>query len=53
MKEAIIESEKISDQYLVNLFSLLIKILNECKLFGEEKWTQSLNELYGTLFNKI
>lgn len=48
-----IESEKFTDQYLVNLLNLFIKILNECKLFSVNEWTQDINELYGKQINRL
>lgn len=43
-------TEKFYDQYLYNLLSLVMKILNECKIINDKKFNQKINQIFGRLF---
>lgn len=43
---SVLISDKFYDQYLFNLLTLLIKLLNECKLFTGQ-YNETINEIFG------
>jgi hypothetical protein len=40
-------SEKFYDHYLYNLLTLLMKIINECKILNNPKLNETSNFIYG------
>lgn len=44
-----IDSERLLDQYLVNMLNLLIKIINECKLLNFQGWKTQINRFFNEI----